>query len=62
MSLIKGHRDVFNFAKNGAHITRPAFISLTVNGKPMVFCWALDVRFTRRVENEDDYLLWKHHF
>lgn len=59
--MFKGHRDVFNLVKNGAHIARPAFISLKVNSKPMVFCWALDVRFTTRVENEHDYLFWKYH-
>lgn len=57
--MFKDQRHVFSLAKHGIQITRPAFISPKVNGKPMVFCWALGIRFTKRVENKDGYLFWK---
>lgn len=36
--MFTGQSDVFHLANHGTQITRPGFISLKVNDKPMVFC------------------------
>lgn len=59
--MFTGQSDVFHLANHGTQITRPGFIGLKVNGKPMAFCQALNIRFTKRVENKNYYLFQKQH-